>query len=166
MPLPRPASHALGEGGHPSQHGVHSGHHVFAVRPNDAGARRTQRHVQDGAILGGVDRLAPEHRIDARTQVRGLCQVEQQTERLVGDPILGIIQIQTGRLECEAFAPLRVLAEERPQMERFHLALVFDEGLPSRQLGETARGGVHRSDVLPLREGILPHPLHPPVEAG
>ena len=47
------------------EHGVHLGDDVLAVDLDDRALGRAQRDVQDGAVLGDVDLLAPEHRVDA-----------------------------------------------------------------------------------------------------
>src|SRR5581483_10340522 len=55
---------ALGEGRHTVEHLVDGGHDVLAVDTDVGAARRPQGYVQDGAILGHVDLLAGEHRLD------------------------------------------------------------------------------------------------------
>ena len=44
----------------------------------DCAARRAQRHVQHGAVLGDVDLVAAEHGVDALAQARLLGQLQQQ----------------------------------------------------------------------------------------
>ena len=39
--------------------------------------------MQDGAVLGGVDLLAGEHRVDARAQAARLGEFEQQAQRFL-----------------------------------------------------------------------------------
>ena len=67
-PVQAPRAHAVGEGRHLVEHGVDLGHDVLAVDDDRRALRRAQRHVQDGAVLGDVDLLAAEHRVDARAQ--------------------------------------------------------------------------------------------------
>ena len=66
--LPRAAADAVGEVGHPVEHRVDVGHDVLAVDDDRRASRRAQRDVQHGAVLGDVDLLAAEHRVDARAQ--------------------------------------------------------------------------------------------------
>ena len=66
--LPCAAAHAVGEVGHPVEHGVDLGHDVLAVDDDRRAARCAQRHVQHGAVLGDVDLLAREHGVDALAQ--------------------------------------------------------------------------------------------------
>ena len=61
---PRAVAHPVGERGHAVEHVVHAGHHVDAVHHDRLASRGAQRHVQHGAVLGGVDPLAAEHRVD------------------------------------------------------------------------------------------------------
>jgi hypothetical protein len=58
---PSSVAHLVGEVTHPRQHGVHFGHHVGAVDTDDAIRAGAQRHMQGGAVFGGVDPLAGEH---------------------------------------------------------------------------------------------------------
>ena len=49
---------------HLVEHGMDFGHHVLAIHHDGGVLRRAQGHVQDGAVLGHVDLLAAEHRVD------------------------------------------------------------------------------------------------------
>ena len=61
--------------------------------------RRAQRHVQHGAVLGDVDLIAAEHGVDALAQAALRGEVQQQTQRLVGDAVLGVVQVQASRFQ-------------------------------------------------------------------
>ena len=63
---PGAAAHAVGERAHAVEDRVDLGHHVHAVDLDHRVARRPQRDVQHGAILGDVDLLAAEHRVARR----------------------------------------------------------------------------------------------------
>ena len=63
MALPFAGAHALGKVGHAAEHGMHVGHDVAAVDLDHRVARRAQRRVQHGAVLGDVDLVAAEHRV-------------------------------------------------------------------------------------------------------
>ena len=80
VPFPLSAADAVGEIRHPVEHGVNLGHHILAVDHDGRSLRRAQGHVQDRALLGDVDLVAAEHRIDPRTQARFVGQLEQQLE--------------------------------------------------------------------------------------
>ena len=86
--LPLAAAHAIGEVGHLVQHGMHFGHHVFAVDHDGCAFGRAQRHMQDGALFGDVDLFAAEHGVDARAQAAFVGQLQQQAQRLIGDAVL------------------------------------------------------------------------------
>ena len=146
--LPRAVAHAAAERRHPVEHLVNLGHHVFAVGHDRRAARRAQRHVQNGAPLGDVDLLAREHRVDAPAQPRLLGQRQQQTHRLGGDAMLGVVEIQPGGLERKALAALRIFAEERAQMNVANLLVMLAQRLPGRPLCEPRRFGLHRSVPL------------------
>ncbi len=57
---------------------MHVGHDVLPVDHDRLAARRAQRDVQHGAVLGDVDLLAAEHRVDARAQPRLAGELQEQ----------------------------------------------------------------------------------------
>ena len=97
-PFQRAAPDAIGELGHLVQHGMHLRHNVLAVHEDGGVFRRAQRDVQHGAVLGDVDLVPAEHRVDALAQAGFLRQLHQQLEGLVGDAVLGVIQEEARRL--------------------------------------------------------------------
>ena len=78
--LPRAAPDAVGEVGHLVEHGMDLGHNVLAVH-NDGGVLgRSQGDVQDGAVLGEVDLVPAEHRVNALAQAGLRGQLHEQLE--------------------------------------------------------------------------------------
>ena len=78
----------------------------------DAPLRRAQGHVQDGAVLRDVDLLAAEHGVDPRAQAGFLGQLQEQLERLVGDAVLRVVEVDARRLGRHALAALGIVREE------------------------------------------------------
>ena len=74
---PSPGADVVGELGHPAEHLVHRRHDVDLVDGDPLVGRRAQRDVQHGAVLGDVDLLAAEHRLDAVAQPGLLGQLDQ-----------------------------------------------------------------------------------------
>ena len=70
------------------EHGVHLRQHVLAVHDDLLLSRCPQGHVEHSALLGGVDLVAPEHRIDAVAQSHRLSQADEEAKRLVGHAVL------------------------------------------------------------------------------
>ena len=64
LALPFARADAIGERGHPVEHVVHLGHDVHAVDHQGFASRHPECDVQHRSILGGVDPLAAEHRLD------------------------------------------------------------------------------------------------------
>jgi len=60
---------------------VNLGHYILAVDEDGRPSRGAQRDVQDGASFRDVDLLAPEHRVNLRTQGDCLRQIEQELDR-------------------------------------------------------------------------------------
>ena len=115
----------------------------------DALARGAQRHVEHGPLLGDVDLVA------ARTWRRCGRAGSQSSARRTSsgsvsrrDPVLRIIEIDARRLERQPFAASRIAREQLAQMDGPDVAVVLDERLPGRFVGEPsafARG--HRADL-------------------
>ena len=58
--------------------------------------------------------------------------------RLVGDAVLGVVEIDSGRLERQALAALGVVREQLAQMHRRDLLVVGLQGRPGRALQAAA----------------------------
>ncbi len=132
MALPVAAADLAGEIRHLVQHGMDLGHHVFAVHDNPRIPRRTQSHVQDGAVFGEIDSLAPEHGVDPRSQADLLRQLQEKLDRFVVDPILRIIEVDPGGLGRHAFASARIIAEEFPHVDVPNFPIMGFETIPGR----------------------------------
>ena len=90
---------------------------VDAVDDQRAAARHPQRHVQDRAVLGDVDLLAARtSRRGARASPRLLGQLAEQHHRLVGDPVLGEVEVEAGAVGDQPLAALGVGSEELAQV--------------------------------------------------
>jgi hypothetical protein len=134
---------------------VHLGDHVRAVDDDRRASRRSQGHVQHGPVLGDVDLLAREHRIDARSQPRFLRELEQQLEALVGDPILRVVEVDADGLGRHPLAALRIARKELAQVQRPHAPVVSFERLPGRA---RVRGDRHsRSSVRAEPDAVRMH---------
>ena len=131
--LPGAAAHPLGEIRHPVQNGMNLGHDVAAVMQDRGAARRAQRNVEHRAVLGDVDLVAAEHRLDAVAQPGLLGELEQQTQGFIGDTVLGVVEIDAGGLASQPLPTLGVLGEELPQMQALHSLVVLLQRHPSRE---------------------------------
>ena len=112
-PVQAPLAHPVGKLGHLVEHGMDLGHHVDAVDDDRLSLREPEGHVQDGPILGDVDLVAPEHGLGALPQARLLGKLEEEPERFVGDPVLGIVEEQPCGLDREPLAATGVVGESR-----------------------------------------------------
>ena len=75
--------------------------------------------MQHRAVLGHVDLLAAEHRVAAAGQVRLVGQLPQQSAAFLGNAILGIVQMQSDRVDRESFGAARIVGEQLPQVRVF-----------------------------------------------
>ena len=109
---------------------------VDAVDEERAPAWHAQRDMEDGAVLGRVDPVAAEHRLRALAQPRLLGELEEQPQRLVGDAVLRVVEVDAGALGGETLAARRVLGEEVAQVCLADLRVVALERLPGRAFAQ------------------------------
>ncbi len=105
------------------EHRVHVGHDVrhraVVAGRADARARRCpQCHVEHGALLGGVDRRAGEHRVAAGRHAGRVGHREQRGHHLVGDALLGVVDAQVADLDHVARGAIGVVGEQLAQVRR------------------------------------------------
>src|SRR5262249_50302967 len=60
------------------------------------------------------------------------CELDEQREGLVGDPVLGVVEVEAGALGREPLASCRVLREEVAQVAVSDLAVMLLERGPGR----------------------------------
>ena len=131
------------EVGHLVEHGMHLGHDVLAIHDDRLPLGGAQGHVQDGALLGDVDLLAPEHGVDTGSQAGFLGQLQEEPQRLVGDAVLGVVEVDADGLGGEALAAVGVVREELPEVQLLDLRVMGFERLPRRALSEWCDGCCH-----------------------
>jgi hypothetical protein len=73
--------------------------------------------VQDGALFGDVDFLPVEHGIDSCSQARLFRQFKKESERFVGDAVLGVIEVKSNGPDRQTLAALRIVCKKLPQMQ-------------------------------------------------
>ena len=143
-PFQSPLRTRCGEGGHPVEHRVDLGHHVLAVDDDRRALRRAQRHVQHRAVLGDVDPLAAEHGVDARRAARTRsASCTSSAQRLVGDAVLRVVEVDAGRLEREPLAARGIVGEQLAQVASRERGVVRGERLPRGPGRKRRRRGRH-----------------------
>ena len=113
-----------------AEHRLHVADDVLAVDVQLAAGRHAQRHVEDGAVLGRVDVLAGEHGVAMLLDLGGPGHVHEEAQRLVGRPLLGVVEDEVGRRRRHARRPLGVVREELAQVPRRDLLVVRRQRLP------------------------------------
>ena len=101
-PLPDAVAERVSKGPHARQHRLDGRHGVDTVDRHGAPRAVAQRHVQGGAVLGGVDALSGEHAPAPTLDVGGARQVREQGHGLGRDAVLGIVEKQVAELQREA----------------------------------------------------------------
>ena len=110
-------------------------HHILAIHDDRSFARRAQRHVQNRALLRDVDLLAVEHRVDFRAQAALLRQLHKQSERLVRDAVLRIIQEKAQRFHGKPRSAIGVLREHFFQMHAPEFLVMSLQSFPRGTAG-------------------------------
>ena len=139
---PLAAAHLLRERRHAIEHCVHIGHHVVTIHHHAGTGRRAQRGVQHGALLGGVDQLAGEHRIATLGNARGGRHGQQRCQHRIVDQVLGVVDAQVAGGEQVAIGAARVVGEQRAQMGRLRCGV---QRGPFGGGGDVHRGRRYRS---------------------
>ena len=130
MSAPVARTHAPDEGLHPRQHAVDQRHHVLTLDLDRTLGAVAQCDVQHGALLGVVDRLALEHTANPALEIDRLGQLDQPVQRLAGDEILGIIEMQSGDGQTHGRRALGVGIEQIAHPLRTHRLPMPLECLP------------------------------------
>jgi len=118
FPLPR--DDIQGKAFHLFQNFVHLGHHVLPVYVNRGIVPVSQGDVENGPVFRFVDPVAREHFFDGLFEARLLCELDQEGERIAGDPIFRVVNedvLETDGVFAESFG--------FPRKEVFHVE-VFD----------------------------------------
>jgi hypothetical protein len=95
--------------------------------------------VKNRSVLRDVDVLAPEHRVPALGDAALVGELAEQLQRLVGDPVLRVVEEESSALGGQALAAAGVLGEDLSQVAAADLGVVALEGLPGLGLAEGRR---------------------------
>ncbi len=102
--------------GHAVEHFVDLGDDVDTVDHERPLARHAQGDVQDRPVLRRVDPVAAEHRLRALREARFLGELEKEAQRLVGDAVLRVVEVDADALGGQALAAGCVLGEQVAEM--------------------------------------------------
>ena len=89
-----------------------------------------ERDVERRAILRHVHVLAAEHGLDALAQPALVCELQEQTHRVVGDPVLRVIQVQSSSVQREAIRAPGIGGEQLAQVQATDLGAMPLERSP------------------------------------
>jgi hypothetical protein len=115
---------------------MHFGYDVCSVNDNGCSLGGTESYVKDGSIFCDIDFVPAEHGFDPVSKAGFLCQLDEELERLVRNPILRVIQEQSCGFRCHALAALGVLCKKLPEMQLFDFGVVSLESFPRFTLGQ------------------------------
>jgi len=85
--------------------------HVPAIHHDRLVLRCSQRDVQNGPFLREIDLLTVKHGVDPLAQAALIREFEQQADRLIGDAVLRVVEVETYSLKREVLGALGILRE-------------------------------------------------------
>ena len=96
--------------------------------------------MQYRPVFGAVDALAIEHAGNPAVQILGPGQIEQQGQRLLRNPVLGVVQAPFRRLDRHPLRPPGIVPEQVAQVRVFHGLGVRFQRAPLLGAGQSAHG--------------------------
>ena len=77
-----------------------------------------------------------EHRVALGLQIGSLCQVDEQLQRLAGDAVLAVVDVEIADGQRQLPATGGVLVEELAQVAFADLVVMSNQGVPRRRSGD------------------------------
>ena len=114
------------------------GDDVLAVHGQGVGGRTAQGGVENGPVLGDVDVFTGVHGVAAARDVHLLGELDQGGADVVGQQVLGQVDVEVSQLVGEALGALGIVGEPGAQV-RGHGVVELGEALPGGR-----GGGVNR----------------------
>jgi hypothetical protein len=111
VPQPLAAANLVGKSRHPIENHMYFRYNVYAVHKHALALGGTQGGMQHRVLFGHVDFVAVEHGLNACVQAAFLRQGQQKLQAFVGDAVLGVIEINAGRLGSKPCTALRISGE-------------------------------------------------------
>jgi hypothetical protein len=97
---------------------------IHTVNEDRSTSRCTKGDMQSSTVLGYIYLFSPKHRVHPRVQSGLVRQLDEKLNRLVGDSIFRVIEVQARRLDCEAFTAVWILCKKVAKMEAPNLPMV------------------------------------------
>ena len=98
------------EGGHAVELGPHRGHHIDTTDHHRGVGTGPKRGVQSRPALGGVHRLARQHRRDPFGHAGPVGQGQQQLDRLGSHQVAGPVDDQVARSHRQPLDPAGIVS--------------------------------------------------------
>ena len=137
--LPLAGADLLGEGVHAVEHVAHVDDAVLVAVEHGAalGVGAAQRGVEHGAVLRGVDVRAGVHGVAALLDVELAGELDEQLHGLVGDEVLGQVDVELAHVEAELGHAVGVGGEPALEVHAGggHLVVVLLERRPRGRAG-------------------------------
>lgn len=112
MPFPVAAANLGGKRSHPGEHCMDFGNYILAIEQDLFALWSPQGHVQNGPPLGDVDLFTCEHGLDVPAKTGLFRKLNEKTDRLAGDPVLRVVEVQIEGFQREVPAALWIFSEK------------------------------------------------------
>src|SRR4051794_40526866 len=104
--------------------------------------------MEHGAVLGDVEVLTAEHRVDPFAQPGGLRQRDEQADGLRGDPVLRVVEVEVAELHGQRGAAGGVVGEQIAKLELADLLVVLAQCLPLRRANRAGHYFIDSSSTI------------------
>ena len=121
MPSPLAVADLIRKCRHLVEHGVDLKHYVPAIHHNRLVLHCSQRDVHNGAFLREIDLLTVKHGVDPLAQAALIREFEQQPDRLIGDAVLRVVEVETYSLKREVLGALGIFREKLAEVRILYL---------------------------------------------
>ena len=75
--------------------------------------------MKHSAVLRDIDLVASKHGVDSLPQPRFVGKLQQQSERFIRDPVLGIVEIKSHGFNRQTLPAFAIIGKEFVQMHCF-----------------------------------------------
>ena len=122
----------VGKGTHFGEHFPDIPHDILAVDKHRPFRTIAQGRVQNRPVLGHIDPLPGKHRSDPFLDLAFFGQGQKEIQGGIRDPVLGKIKENRSEPAGKHGEPVRIIVEQAPHVDIFHLPGMGLEGFPGR----------------------------------
>src|SRR5262249_50273016 len=139
--------------GHLVENCLNLGNNVLAVNKCSHASRCAKCDMQCGKFFRSVDVFSAKHRVNPCLYSGLICQLHEQFNRVLRDPVLRIVEIYPCPLGYQMFATPGIASKQGAEMLPPHFLTVTLQRPPCRTLGLRSKGEWYLSGHIRLPFG-------------